>query len=85
MKVWIKGAGDLASGIACRLYEAGMEVMMSELPVPTTVRRTVAFSPAVYQREALVEGKKGVYCETVKEIKDALLQKWIYHHWDPFL
>ena len=45
MKVLIKGAGDLASGIACRLHHCGMDVVMTEIGIPTTVRRTVAFSP----------------------------------------
>ncbi len=56
MLVLIRGAGDLASGIACRLYRSGMQVAMTELKHPTTVRCTVAFSPAVYLSEAAVEG-----------------------------
>ena len=47
-RVLVKGSGDLASGIALRLYRAGFQILMTELAVPTTVRRTVAFSPAVY-------------------------------------
>ena len=40
-KVLIKGAGDLATGIACRLHNSGFQVVMTELAVPTTVRRTL--------------------------------------------
>ena len=60
MKVLIKGAGDLASGIACRLHHCGMDVVMTEIGIPTTVRRTVAFSPAIYEGKAEVEGIEGV-------------------------
>ena len=57
VRIMIRGAGDLASGIAWRLYQAGYkEILMAEIGIPTTVRRTVAFSPAVYQGEMTVEG-----------------------------
>lgn len=55
MKVLIKGAGDLATGIAWRLKRSGYRVWMTDLAVPTAVRRTVAFSRAVYEDEAAVE------------------------------
>ena len=47
MLVVIKGAGDLASGTALRLHRAGFQVVMTELPRPTAIRRTVCFSQAV--------------------------------------
>lgn len=56
MLVLIKGAGDLATGIACRLFQCGFRVVMTELARPTTVRCTVAFSRTVYEGEAEVEG-----------------------------
>ncbi|MFR4438635.1 MAG: selenium-dependent molybdenum cofactor biosynthesis protein YqeB [Hungatella sp.] len=74
MKVLIKGAGDLASGIACRLYRCGFTVAMTELEVPTTVRRTVAFSPAVYQGICQVEDITGVLCHSLEELEAAAKQ-----------
>ena len=50
MLVVIKGAGDLATGIACRLFRCGFALVMTETARPTTVRCTVAFSQAVYRR-----------------------------------
>jgi len=47
MLVLIRGAGDIASGIALRLYRAGMDVVMTEIPHPTAIRRTVCFSEAL--------------------------------------
>lgn len=67
-RVWIKGAGDLASGIATRLYRCGFEIVMTDIPVPTTVRRTVAFSPCVYQGNAKVEDIEAVFCKNQEEI-----------------
>ena len=60
MKILIRGAGDLATGIASRLYGAGHQILMTEIEVPLTVRRTVALSRAVYEGSAQVEEMLGV-------------------------
>ena len=73
-KVLIKGAGDLATGIACRLHNSGFQVVMTELAVPTTVRRTVAFSRAVYEGWAEVENITGVLCKSEAELLAAVDQ-----------
>lgn len=54
--ILIKGAGDLATGVAHRLARCGFPVMMLEVPEPTVIRRTVAFAEAVFQTEYSVEG-----------------------------
>lgn len=54
--VIIKGAGDLASGVAYRLHRAGFPIVMTELPTPLMVRRAVSFGQAVYEGETAVEG-----------------------------
>lgn len=53
--VLIRGAGDLATGVAVRLYRCGFQVVMTELPQPLAVRRTVAFAQAVYDGAMIVE------------------------------
>jgi xanthine dehydrogenase accessory factor len=54
--VLIKGAGDLATGVAARLYRCGFEVVMTEIPNPLMVRRSVSFGEAVYATQVEVEG-----------------------------
>ncbi len=56
MLVLIKGAGDLATGTAIRLYRAGLQVVMTDLALPTAVRRTVAFCQSIYDGSTQVEG-----------------------------
>lgn len=73
-RVLIKGSGDLASGIALRLHRAGFRILMTDIAVPTTVRRTVAFSPAVYQGRMQVEDVTGVLCDSVK-VAETEIQK----------
>lgn len=58
----IRGAGDIASGIALRLFRAGMRVVMCDLARPTSIRRTVCFSEAILLGETHVEGVRGVLC-----------------------
>jgi xanthine dehydrogenase accessory factor len=55
MLVIIKGAGDLASGVALRFRHAGFDVAMTEMSRPLAVRRTVCFSQAVYEGRSRVE------------------------------
>jgi len=67
MFILIKGAGDLATGAACRLYRAGMRVVMTDLPQPTAVRRTVAFSQCIYDGTAQVEGIRAQHAHSAEE------------------
>ncbi len=55
MLVIIRGGGDLASGVAVRLYRSGFRVLITELPQPLVVRRTVSFAEAVHEGLVLVE------------------------------
>jgi xanthine dehydrogenase accessory factor len=57
--ILIRGGGDLASGVALRLYRAGLKVLVSELPQPLTVRRAVSFAEAVYAGQMTVEAVTG--------------------------
>ena len=69
MRVLIRGAGDLASGIALRLHRSGMEVAMTDIAAPTAIRRTVAFSQAIVAGEWTVEDVTAVRCETAAEAR----------------
>ncbi|MBI3161049.1 MAG: molybdenum hydroxylase, partial [Chloroflexi bacterium] len=46
--VMVRGGGDLASGVALRLYRSGFKVVILELEKPLAVRRAVSFCEAVY-------------------------------------
>jgi len=56
MLVVIRGAGDIATGIALRLWRAGIQIVMTDIARPTAIRRTVCFSEAIVHGEAVVEG-----------------------------
>ena len=40
MFVVIRGGGDIATGIALRLYRSGMAICICEIPATTAMRRT---------------------------------------------
>ena len=63
----IKGAGDLASGVAYRLKRCGFPVVMTELLTPLFVRRAVAFGEAVYSGQTSVEGITARRVDTAEE------------------
>ncbi len=54
----IKGADELATGVAYRLYRCGMDVVMTETETPLVVRRKTSFAEAVVDGEIIVEGVK---------------------------
>lgn len=74
MKILIKGAGDLASGIAYELWEAGHQILMTEIETPLAIRRAVSFSRAVYEKEAQVEQAKGVLAHSLEEALEIMEQ-----------
>ena len=77
MRVLIRGAGDLASGIALRLFHAKMEVVMTDLPHPTAIRRTVCFSQAILFGTMTVEDVTAVFAETSEAAVSILKEKKI--------
>lgn len=67
MRVLIRGAGDIASGIALRLYRAHFQVIMTDIPQPTAIRRTVCFSEAIVHGETQVEGVTARFAHSATE------------------
>ena len=76
MLALIRGAGDIASGAALRLWRCGVDVVMTDLARPTAIRRTVAFSDAIVHGETTVEGLRAVRAEDAAQAK-ALLREGV--------
>ena len=85
MRILIRGAGDLATGIAYRLYKCGFEIIMTETKVPLTVRRTIAFSRAVYEGNAEVEHVTAKLTDGPEQIDDRIKKGYIPLLVDPGL
>ena len=77
MKILIRGAGDLATGIAAELWERGHQILMTDVAIPLTVRREVAFSRAVYEEHAVVEGIEAVLADNFEEAETIMATRKI--------
>ncbi|TKJ31666.1 MAG: molybdenum hydroxylase [Chloroflexi bacterium B3_Chlor] len=72
VRVLVKGGGDLASGVVYRLHRTGMQVMVTELPQPTVIRRVVAFASALYEDALEIEGIVGRRVSSLEEAQASL-------------
>jgi xanthine dehydrogenase accessory factor len=68
--VIMRGGGDLATGVAYRLNQAGFPVIALELARPLVVRRRVSLATAVLEGEITVEGLTARLCDTFSEAFD---------------
>ncbi|MGM0652645.1 MAG: selenium-dependent molybdenum cofactor biosynthesis protein YqeB [Bacillota bacterium] len=76
-KIIIRGAGDLATGVAHRLWKSGFSVILIELPEPLVVRKTVSFASAVYEGSITVEDVTAKLCSRFEQIDQYLDQNTI--------
>lgn len=67
MLILIKGAGDIATGIAVRLFYSKFKIIMTDIKSPTAIRRTVCFSQAIVNGSAQVEGISAVKAQNPQE------------------
>ncbi len=51
----VKSGGDIATGIAHRLFRSGFHIAITEINQPTVIRRSVSFAEAVYTGQVMVE------------------------------
>ena len=75
--VVIRGAGDVATGIGYRLHRCGYKVLHLDIEKPMVIRRTVAFTQAIFDGEAEVDGVKCKLVKNMDEIKDAFENDYV--------
>ncbi len=68
-KILIRGAGDIASGIALFLLRQGFRhIVLLEQAKPMAVRRTVSFAEAVFEGQCYVEEVEGVLLHNARDV-----------------
>ena len=70
--VLLRGGGDLASGVGAVLHRNGWQVVISELPEPMVVRRSVAFAEAVWETRYIVEEIPSVLCRNDEDVESTI-------------
>ena len=68
--ILIRGAGEIATGVAHRLASCHFKVCMTETLNPQAVRREVAFSEAIFDSEKEVEGMTAKRVESTGHISE---------------
>ncbi|OGF58813.1 MAG: hypothetical protein A2Y62_10020 [Candidatus Fischerbacteria bacterium RBG_13_37_8] len=83
LKICLRSGGDLASGIAYRLCRAGANIVITELPQPKLIRRTVSYGNAIFEGTFEVEGIKAKRVEDRSEIEACWNEKILPVRIDP--
>jgi xanthine dehydrogenase accessory factor len=73
----IRGGGDLATGVAVRLFRAGFKIIILEIERPTVIRLAVSFARTVYESKAVIEGIEGFLVSSCKEAQNIINQRKI--------
>jgi len=73
----IRGGGDIATGVAHRLYQCGYQVVILETDQPTVIRRFVAFAQALLIDNCTVEGVEAKKAENLQDVQYILRNKKI--------
>jgi xanthine dehydrogenase accessory factor len=82
--VAIKGAGEMASAAAWRIYMSNIrQILMLETPSPLAVRREVSFCEAVYEGRQTVEGVEACKVGKDTDVRKAWAQGKIAVAVDP--
>ncbi|RVU54135.1 selenium-dependent molybdenum cofactor biosynthesis protein YqeB [Anaerosphaera multitolerans] len=53
--VVVRGGGDIATGVIQKLHRSGFKVLVLEVERPTSIRRKVAVSEAIYENKIKIE------------------------------
>lgn len=77
MIVVIRGAGDLATGIAIRLVRSKIKVIMTDLAKPLAIRRSVAFCEANRLGEITVEDVTAKHAKNASEAMELLQEGFV--------
>ena len=64
----VRGAGDIATGTIQKLVRAGVKCVVTEVSNPSSIRRKVSLSEAIYEKKTVVEDIEAVLCENLDEI-----------------
>jgi len=75
--VIIRGGGDLATGVAVRLFRAGFSVIILEIERPTVIRLPVSFARAIYEGKVIVEDVEAVLIPSWEKAEDIIKKRKI--------
>ena len=80
----VKGAGEMATGVAWRLFQANFKkIFMMEIKNPVAVRRQVSFCEALHDGKIIVEGVEAIKTSLPDDLNAAWSKSFIPVTVDP--
>lgn len=73
LRILIRGANDVGSAVAHRLFQSGYSVVMHETPQPTATRRGMAFTDAIFEGQVMLDGVKAQLINRLYLLRGALV------------
>ena len=68
----VRGIGDVGSAVAHALHREGFKVVIHDMPLPAWTRREMAFTDAVFDGEALLDGVRAVRIDELSSLENVL-------------
>ena len=75
MRVLVRGIGDIGSALAHCLFSEGYAVVIHDDPKPTTTRRGMAFTDAVFDGRNSLQGIDAVLAREIAEVRRLLVAR----------
>jgi xanthine dehydrogenase accessory factor len=72
VRILVRGSNDIGSAVAHRLFSAGYPVVIHDIPQPAVTRRKMAFTDAIFDGRASLEGVRAVRIDDL-----SLLEKFL--------
>jgi len=73
LRILIRGANDVGSAVAFRLFTAGYSVVVHETPLPTTTRRKMAYADAIFDGYAMLDGVEAQFIKRLYLLRGVLV------------
>ena len=72
LRILVRGSNDIGSAAAHRLFQANYAVVIHDAFLPTVTRRKMAFTDAIFDGKAELEGVQAVRWDDLTTLSDAL-------------
>ncbi len=73
IRILVRGANDVGSAVAHRLFKAGYSVVIHEMPHPATTRRRMSFTDAVFDGRASLDGIEARLIKSLHRLRGVLV------------
>lgn len=73
VRILVRGANDIGSAVAHCLFTAGYSVVLHETPQPTTARRRMSFTDAIFDCRAVLDGVEAQFTKRLYLLRGVLV------------